>query len=62
MLYPISVTKPDSADDLIGYIDGSGRVAVSPSYAAGSHFSEGFASVCREDGTKPDHERVAQQV
>jgi hypothetical protein len=51
MLYPISVPKPDSAEDLIGYVDGFGRVVVKPSYAAGSYFAEGLASVCREDGS-----------
>ena len=50
MLYPISVPKPDSADDLVGYIDRAGQIVVSPIYAAGSYFSEGYASICREDG------------
>ena len=35
---------------MIGYIDRSGRIVVNPSYGAGAYFSEGFASVCREDG------------
>ena len=51
MLYPISVPKANSAEDLIGYIDYSGQVVVDPTYAAGAFFSEGFASVCREDGS-----------
>ena len=50
MLYPISVPKPDSAEDWIGYIDRSGKVVVKPSYEAGAYFSEGFAAVCRDDG------------
>jgi hypothetical protein len=50
MLYPISIPKPDSAEDPIGYIDPSGRVAVKPTLRSGAYFSEGFASVCRYDG------------
>jgi WG containing repeat len=50
MLYPISVPKPNSAEDLIGYIDHSGRVVVKPTYAAGAYFSETLAAVCRGDG------------
>lgn len=50
MLYPISVLKPNSLKNSIGYIDCSGRVVVSPTYAAGTYFSEGLASVQREDG------------
>lgn len=50
MLYPISAPKPDSPENLIGYIDRSGRIIVNPVYDAGSWFSEGLASICREDG------------
>jgi hypothetical protein len=50
MLYPISVPKQDSADDLAGYIDEKGNVVVEPQYAAAGYFFEGLGSVCREDG------------
>lgn len=39
MPYPISVPKPDSPEDLIGYIDRSGRIIVNPVYDAGAWFS-----------------------
>lgn len=50
MLYPISTPKPNSADDLIGFIDSYGRVIVQPLYAAGSFFFEGKASVVDWNG------------
>lgn len=49
MLYPISVPIPESADDVIGYVDHLGREAVKPRYRMGSYFSEGLAIVLRED-------------
>jgi hypothetical protein len=51
MLYPISVPIPNSSDDLIGYINAQGRVVVPPSYAGGSYFFEGKASVIAANGT-----------
>jgi len=48
MLYPISEPVPDSIEDLFGYIDGRGRIAIKPSYLACSHFFEGKASVIGE--------------
>jgi WG containing repeat len=50
MLYPTSHPKPNSADDLIGYVDHFGREIVPPSYAVGGYFAEGLAGVVREDG------------
>ena len=50
MLYPISVPKPNSVEDLIGFINEEGRVVVQPSYAGGSYFFEGKASVLDENG------------
>jgi hypothetical protein len=50
MLYPISQPEPNSAEDLIGFIDAEGRVIVRPSYAGGSYFFEGKACVVDLDG------------
>ena len=50
MPYPISRPLQDEAPALIGYIDDWGIVLVSPSYAAGSYFFEGKASVLDEVG------------
>lgn len=50
MLYPISVPKPSNAEDLIGFITAEGHVVVRPSYAGGSYFFEGKASVVDDNG------------
>jgi len=50
MLYPISVPKPNHAEDVIGFINVEGRVIVRPKYMGGSYFFEGKASVVDEDG------------
>ena len=50
MLYPISVPKPNSAEDLVGFISAEGQVVVRPSYAGGSYFFEGKASVVDGSG------------
>ncbi|MBV8844761.1 MAG: WG repeat-containing protein, partial [Bryobacterales bacterium] len=50
MLYPISVPKPNSAEDLIGFINAEGHVVVRPCYAGGSYFSEGKAAVVDWNG------------
>lgn len=50
MLYPISQPKPNSAEDLIGFIDTEGRVVVRPSYTRGSYFFEGKACVVDLNG------------
>jgi hypothetical protein len=50
MLYPISIPRANSAEDLIGFIDAQGHVVVQPSYAGGSYFFEGKASVVDLNG------------
>lgn len=50
MLYPISIPKPDSPEDLIGYIDSLGQVVVPAIYKFGAYFFEGVAGVVRADG------------
>jgi hypothetical protein len=51
MLYPISVPKPNSAEDRIGFINAEGHQVVQSSYAAGSYFFEGKACIV-EDNSK----------
>src|SRR5258708_3032558 len=50
MLYPITIPRPNSLEDLVGFIDENGRVTVAPSYAGGSYFFEGKASVVDGNG------------
>jgi hypothetical protein len=50
MLYPISKPIPNTAEDLIGYIDYSGQLVVPAVYQAGAFFSEGLAAVRLADG------------
>jgi hypothetical protein len=49
MLYPISKPTIDPEDDLVGYIDHTGRLIVPPVYKGGAFFFEGLASVMRDD-------------
>jgi hypothetical protein len=50
MLYPIAKPKPESSEDLIGYINSSGHIVVTLQYKMGRHYSEGVAAVMRADG------------
>src|SRR5216684_7888395 len=50
MLYPISVPKPGTAEDLVGFIDRQGHTIIQPVYLGGSHFHEGKASVVDTSG------------
>src|ERR1700722_19306492 len=62
MLYPISIPKPNSPDDLVGFIDGRGHTVVRPRYTAGSYFFEGKASVVDESGKSGFIDAVGNQV
>ncbi len=50
MLYPITIPRPSSPENVVGFIDTQGHVVVQPSYAVGSFFFEGKSSVVDSTG------------
>jgi hypothetical protein len=62
MLYPIAVFVRDSADLLIGFIDGNGTVKISPQFAGSGHFCEGLAGVVGANGLSGFLSRTGEMI
>ena len=62
MLYPISVPKPNSTEDLVGFINAEGSMVVPPSYVAASYAFEGKSSVVCEGGKSGFIDQVGNVV